>query len=400
MDSFDRYYAATEDAFTHEHDEFSRRVDEVREKWEELAKADVKTVQLVKELSQLKNLLRRGHLQVLRTKEESLHMKLRNAQLSFHVRQLQSEVKRFLPYTNIKTEPSTEYQLSIDKSEIIEKKDQSHIAADEQLTKEIDGLLEQWKQTTKMQEQVFNEEMELQKQDDAQFELFANDYKKQNEITHKELDKIHTEFLKKFLQQQRASESLFLAKQTTQNTLKSKINTLENEIKGLNQKLETKLNQSKEKMEKILESNKKNLQDSINRQESRNTSASIEATKIENQLLDDITYFHDSIKTIKRKQKRIDSKKDFDFEKANEIILKLEAEMNALYTAATSIENIPDLEHISLIKRVATAVDQHAKVARNAEDMELRVIHLNNMMKRLIYGVDPHAKDEEERDDR
>ena len=393
MESFDKYFAATEDAFTGEHEEFANRIDEIRTRWEEMGKVDVKTVQLVKELTQLKTLLRRGHLQILRTKEESLHMKLRNAQLSFHVRQLQSEVKRFLPYTSERIEPSTEYQLSIDKSDIIERKNQPHIAADDKLKQDIDGLLEQWKQTTELQQQVFQEELEIQKKDDEQFQLFANDYHKQNQETHQALDKIHSEFLKKFLMAQRASESLFLAKQTTQKSLKSKINSLENEIKTIGQKLDSKLDVSKQKMEKVLENNKKNLQESITRHESIIASASMEASKIETQLLDDIQYYKDSILSIKKKHKKLEQRNDFDFDRANEIIKNLEAEMNALYTAATSIKVMPTEQHIALITTVANAVDQHAIAARNAEFMEMRVMNLRNMMKKLANGIDPEQKD-------
>ena len=36
MESFDKYFAATEDAFTGEHEEFANRIDEIRSRWEEM----------------------------------------------------------------------------------------------------------------------------------------------------------------------------------------------------------------------------------------------------------------------------------------------------------------------------------------------------------------------------
>lgn len=391
--SFDKYFAATEDAFKEEQNEFVQKANTLRERWDDITKTDQKTVQLVKELSQLKTLLRRGHLQVLRTKEECLHMKLRNAQLSFQVRQLQAEVKRFLPYTNIKSEPSTEYQLSIDKTEQLneDEKLQQHLAADDKLMKESQGLLEEWKNVTKLQERVFSEETELQRRDDEQFKLFSDDYNKQNEETHRILDSVHADILKKFIILQRSSGSLHQSKTTSIKSLQAKINSLENELKNIDQKLEVKLDKSKKKMSKVLDASKKNLHESIKRQEGINAAAQIEAMKVENQLNDDIDFYTNSIRKLQKRQKRLETKNEESIKETNESIQKLEAQMNALYTAATRIAVVPIDEHNAIVNTVANAIDTHANAARCAEQMEMRVQYLSDMMKKLVTGIDTKA---------
>lgn len=366
--SFDKYFAATECAFAGEHDDFSQKVRTIGMKWDELTSIDEETCNLVKELSQLKLLLRRGHLQVLRTKEECLHMKLRNAQLAFHVRQLQSEIRRFLPYTSVKNEPSIEYVLSIDKSEIVGK-EKPKVQADEKLNHDISEILKQWRDISQLQTKVFNEERQIHHEDAAQFSQFEKDYYQQNESTHKVLDKVHGELLHSFLVADRASKSLLINRESTQKGIDTKIKALSNELSGLGEKLEARLEESKKKMDKKLEMNSKLMKEGIKRQEAYNASALIEAAKIQGQLNDDLFYFQDKVEKLKKKEKKLKQNKEFDFAQVENLVTKLEAEYNALVSACAAVPALDIDHHINLINGVAQAVSSYADETKNSSNI-------------------------------
>ncbi|EAY07921.1 hypothetical protein TVAG_064690 [Trichomonas vaginalis G3] len=379
--SFDKYFAATECAFADEHDEFSKRVRNIGMKWDELSSTDEETCNLVKELSQLKLLLRRGHLQILRTKEECIHMKLRNAQLAFHVRQLQAEIRRFLPYTSVKNEPSTEYVLSIDKTEIIEKA-KKQVAADDKLNQDISDILKQWHEITDLQTKVFNEERQIQQADSQQFKVFSNDYYKQNEMTHKLLDKVHSELLHNYLMAERASKSLLANRQSTQKGIDTRITSLSHELEGLGDKLERKLAESKVKMDKKLEINTKLMKEGIKRQEAYNASAAIDAAKMQKQLSDDLFYFQDKVEELKRKEKKINNQKEFNFAEAEQLISKLESEYNAIISAAAAVPSLDAEHHINLINSVAHAVSEHVDKSKSSSMLDSQAKQLGSAIKK------------------
>ena len=111
---FQAYYEATEEAFAQEKEDILYKIDKLKEKWTETSVLNQQTVDKCIEMMKLKKMIGKGHLQVLRTREECLHMQLRNSQLRFHVRQLQSEIFRLLPYSHTEV-PSTEYHMSLDR---------------------------------------------------------------------------------------------------------------------------------------------------------------------------------------------------------------------------------------------------------------------------------------------
>jgi hypothetical protein len=188
MLTFDGYFVATESAFVQEKEAMLDRIHQVSGSWGEGAELDITASKLCNELQTLKTVLSKGHLQILRTREETLRLELANCQCAFRVRQLQAEIWRFLPHITSTVE-TVDYELTIDQipshpsQEIL-------IDPDEKLAHESELIRERWESILQSQELVFEEEMQHRISDNTYFETFQTDFKQQNADAHESINEM------------------------------------------------------------------------------------------------------------------------------------------------------------------------------------------------------------------
>ena len=76
---FSGYFDATEQAFAQEKEDMLYRVDGIGASWDDLMKLDAEAIEKANQLRFLKKTLKTSHLQILRTREEMMHMELKNS---------------------------------------------------------------------------------------------------------------------------------------------------------------------------------------------------------------------------------------------------------------------------------------------------------------------------------
>lgn len=381
---FERYFVECEETFNEEMKQLLDRVNLLKQKWRETIDSDTDTINLVKELVNLKHLLRRGQLQVLRTKEEILHVRQKNFQIAFRIRHLKTEIRKFLPFTN-ESEPTIEYILSMDKTNTEENQEligkNIHYAADEQLKNGLKSVLDDWKSLISLQDEAINEDIIIQKVDDEQFKLFKQDYENNNKNTHELLDDIHRIILSKLLELQSLSNKENKTKESELASIKNRICNLEAESNSLNERLADKLDKAKNDFYKKLRSTVRVLNEEIRSQEQSIGQKALESTILKNSFQKQFDDINNSIAKLKNTEKKLLERREAQINSANDFIKKLEGGMNALVAASTAVtENYMDTT-LSVIKALSTAVETHGYVANESE---MYISKLENITRRLI----------------
>lgn len=376
---FRDYFLATEEAFLQEKEQFLSRIEQIKERWVESANLDKLVSQRCEELATLKSLLSKNHLQILRTREECLKGEFTNAQLNFHIRQLQSEIIRFLPHTHTGV-PSMEYHMSVDTAMPNIKSGQQTVSSDEKLNNELTEQIAQWRKMLKVQNAVFSEEMSLRIQDNQYFEKFLDDYQKQNQATHKNIDTILSSLIKRI-------NSLRSAQDDNELNMKSSLEQLDRKEKHLTNRANALATTATDKAieeraqaqaeaqaecaavrEKIRRIERKNIQQfqALKEQDTGMHQKQRELTEIVNKL--------------KRREAKLKKKSDGLFNDGKTKIWKLEAQLNALISATTAAQSCPKDEELAILQTVSTAVGNHANAVKLAENLNLQI---QNMAQRL-----------------
>ena len=165
--SFDGYFSATELAFAQEKEQMIDRIIQAREQWNEAANLDRESCKKCEDLQNLKRLLSRGNIQLLRTQEEILRSRLMNAQSSYRIRQLRNEIWRLLPYAQGSV-PTVDYQLSVAKPTGSGQSPPPTVT-DDKLAKEFESLRKEWSSLLASQSIAFDEERNRRAADDHAF---------------------------------------------------------------------------------------------------------------------------------------------------------------------------------------------------------------------------------------
>lgn len=389
--TFDEYFQQCEESYENEKMELLKRADDITEKWRHLARLDNQSAKLVLELTALKNLLRRGHLQILRVKEESLNHKLINSQLAFRVRQLQNEIKRFLPYTTCHV-PSTEYIVAIDSDNYEKfkktKGNTTTISADNKLKEDFESILKQWKDLSEVQEKAFKEENELYVKDNEQFSAFKKDCIEHNRQSRKILDEVHSAIISDLLRLQKYINTLIKSSQDEINNSQSDIKYLEVESNNTNKKSTRKPGVSKSDLHSKMTDINESINKRIEEQKDLNDLKKIEARRMREMFEDEIAKCSERISKLKKRDKSLlDKSFVYEFIRSKSTIDKLEGEMNALVTSATAVKENYEDTTLAVIGALTGAVDEYARAANDAEKTCLKMKNvserLNNMYKQI-----------------
>ena len=378
---FDYYFMATEESFAEEKQHMLSRIDELRKGWEETTELDLLTSQKCSELTELKNILSKNHLQILRTREEMLNAEFLNMKLQFQNRLLQNEIWRLLPYAE--TESSTiDYKINLDLNQY-ERPKQLKVKPDEKFKKQLTNILHKWENLTETQKLVFEDEENLRARDDVVFSNFYQDFVQQNQCAHKLIDEQLDDLLHRIMFEQST-----LKDSSSQN--KMLISAMERKKEALLSKFSKMESDASEKKIKQRELSQK--KGDILLSSARERIRNIERNNIKryNQLKDQDTDLRallkaktESVKKLTVQYKKLKKCKGGFLKQGKSQIEMLENQLNALISAASAMKLCPEFEHQYIINAVSSAVNNHADSIMTYEEMSLKVKNMGDRINKL-----------------
>ena len=369
---FSGYFEATEQAFAQEKEDMVYKVANLEKDWAQNLEMDEIAKQKCIELMQLKSMLMKGHLQILRTREEALQMKMKNATLSFQVRQLQKEIFRLLPHSQSYV-PSTEYHMSLDRELYRERAPTLKIEADPEHAKDLVKLHKEWKDLCELQSTVFEEELKKNAEDAEQWDKFALDFRTQNHDAHKMIDGQLADLTKKLIHLRSQHEELVNTKTDRLESLKRKLARLEKKATDSLASLSEKSREERSKAR--LEASKKvNLvRGRVREIEKRNLARFSAMKEIDNELQERELALLRTTDKLTEKLNNLIRRKSGLVAEGNERIAKLEEQFNAVVSAAAAIEDCTAEEEEKILGAVAGAVGHHGATARDVEQVNLEI---------------------------
>lgn len=379
--NFDGYFEATEQAFASEKAQFLDRIARMKDSWREAAELDRMSSQLVTEMTGLKKLLSRGHLQILRTQEEILRIRLQNAQMAFRVRQLQSEIWRFLPYTHSNV-PTVDYQLSIARAPPSDETPPT-VVADEKLAAELTRLKREWAKILGIQGTVFEDEMAHREADNEFFNRFAADFQKQTENAHKTIDAMLEKLIRRMLQEKSTASDKEMHQKSTIQTAERKRQVMASRASNFVEMATKRQFEEREKSQQQAAAETATARERIRAIEQTNLQK-IAAMKEQNsELHQKHKTLTDSVLKLKKKEQSLLSRNNGFLEKGKQRIEQLEHKMNALISAASAMENCPIKQHETMLNVVSGAIGHHGATATKIERLNMQIANVRQRLSQL-----------------
>lgn len=379
---FEAYFKATEEAFAQEKEAALDKISSLKKDWQEVQVLDNAVIEKCNKMNEVKRLVSKSHLQILRTKEECLQMQLKNAQLRFHVRQLQNEIFRLLPFSHTQV-PSTEYIMSLDRDVFKAQQHTTKSEADEEHNIEIEKLHKTWKNLVALQQKVFADETQQSQEDAEQWARFSNSVLNQSKSTHGIIDKYLNQITMSYGSLKREHNENVEKQQNFINELEKKITKLTGKSKTLLVQLEAKKEADKKRTTKVSNRIARELQRRLQTIQNKNGDI-IEDLQDENDALyEKEDYLLDDLDELNEKIKKYQEEIQGLTEEGEEKISNLEAELAALVSAAAGINIVPQDHHIAIVGAVAAAVKKHGCSATQTEIVNDQIENT-----RYRYGLD------------
>jgi hypothetical protein len=376
------YFDATEQAFAQEKEELLDKIDSLEKLWLDNIKMDDDAKARCHELQNLKNFLTKQHLQLLRTREEALQMRLKNATLGFQVRQLQSEIFRLLPFSQDHV-PSTEYHMSLDQSLYRERAPTLKIEADPEHAADLAHLRDAWEQLSLIQSQVFEEELQKRKEDDEQWQQFLRDFTSQNHDSHRLIDKQLGEITRKLVYLRAQHEEMAGSKREARASAKRKVERLKQRERNLLPKMTDKSSEERGKARLDASKQCSLVRGRVREIERKNLARFSAMKELDNDLqvrelalLRETDALAEKIDVLTRKNEGLAAE-------GNGKIAKLEEELNAVVSSAAAIHDGNLDEEERLLGAVAGAVGKHGAAVMGSEQLNLEIQHMNERAKQV-----------------
>lgn len=379
--SFDGYFEATEQAFATEKDQLIDRIQRLRDYWDETVELDRIAAKKCDELQTLKKLVSKGHLQILRTREEMLRVKLVNAQIEFRIRQLQNEIWRFLPYTS-QSVPTIDYKLGASYRER-NPKEQTLIPPDEKFSEVLTDLGQQWTEMMEIQQRVFEDEMNHRILDNEYFAKFVADFEKQNAKSHKNIDELLERLIRRILQEKGSTEEAALRHQSLLDMLERKKKALREKADEIDKTANDRTAKAREKAQQRAKAATNIVREKVRNIERDNANKNAMIKEQTAMLQEKGRKLAASVSRLKRKELWLLKHSDGLKKKGEARVEELEHKLNALISAAAAMESCPNTEHEHLLRVVSTAVGEHAATATSVEEINLKLQMVRNRLAAL-----------------
>jgi hypothetical protein len=379
---FESYFEATEQAFAEEKEELIDRTVEVGKSWADTVQMEEDTIAKSRELLSLKKILRKSHLQILRTKEEALIMELKNSQLGFQVRQLQSELFRLLPFSHSYV-PSTEYYLSMD-ADTYKPTPKHTVKSDAQHIDELKQILKKWQVLSQVQGQVFDEERKKALADDVEWRAFCEDYLAQNAETHAMIDDYLRSVTKKLVALQQQHESVIEKHGVTiaeRDKEKSDLHAARPQIHvTIGTKAEDVMNKARaDACEKC-----GTVRGRV-RQLERNNLAKFSAIKeVDHELLDRSNVLLKKTGEMSEKLMKSRERNKSLHEDGSARLTSLEEKLNAVISSASAVRECEADEEMRILNHVTAAVGKHARSTRDVEQLHRQIKRMGRQLQEVV----------------
>jgi hypothetical protein len=372
--SFDGYFTATESAFVHEKEHMLDHVVTLRDSWNEAVVLDTQAVRLCGELQTLKELLSRSHLQILRTREEILRTELLNAQRSFRLRQLQSEIWRLLPHAHCTTE-YVDYELSVCTSVSLPGRAE-FIDPDEELAKEFAMIEKKWDAMLRLQETVFAEEMDHRLSDNVYFEGFQKGFIAENTNAHEAINRLLGKLVTRLVTTKKDTDEAAVRQQEALESAERRHKMLLDKARALPLEAQKQARKQRKLAQRrgSLESRAVRSRIQIAERSNRSKLAELQERNSEQH-----ARHREVLGRVRELQKREDwlvARGTQDLEPLDGQLMRLEAQMNALVSAAAAIPVAPVDHHGNLLRMVSTAIGAKAHAADSVERVGMEVRNL------------------------
>jgi hypothetical protein len=376
------YFDATEQAFAQEKEELLDKIDSLEKLWLDNIKMDDDAKSRCLELQNLKNFLTKQHLQLLRTREEALQMQLKNATLGFQVRQLQSEIFRLLPFSQDHI-PSTEYHMSLDQSLYRERAPTLKIEADPEHAADLARLRDAWEELSRIQSQVFEEELQKRKEDEEQWQQFLRDFTSQNHDSHRLIDKQLGEITRKLVYLRAQFEEMAGSKKDALASAKRKVERLKQRQKNLLPKMTNKSSDERGKARLDASKQCSLVRGRVREIERKNLARFSAMKELDNELqVRELALLRET-DALAEKIDILTRKNDGLAAEGNAKIGKLEEELNAVVSSAAAIKDGNLEEEERLLGAVAGAVGRHGAAVMSTEQLNLEIQNMNERAKQV-----------------
>jgi hypothetical protein len=351
---FEGYFDASEQAFVIEKEVMLDRIDKMKNSWTETVQIDLQCAKRSDELQQLKELLSKGHLQILRTREEILRVEVQNAVRSFRIRKLRREIARLLPYAD-KRGPSTDYRLGVVPSSIRPSKVVG-VKSDERLEKSLIQSRAKWREILVTQAGVFAEELQHRTSDAEYFEKFDTDFRQQNSETHRSVDDLLDVLIRRTVEEKNTFGILADHQRETIGALTSREDQLSGRIENMKTVAAEKTTRARQKAQRMAVRETGRVRQRIKALEEQNQvhfhvlkGQSEEVRHRHETLLKEVTVLQDRQKTLVKRNERLTGEGMMR-------IAELEHKLHAIISAAAAIGEYTRPESNVMLKTVAAAV--------------------------------------------
>jgi hypothetical protein len=377
---FDGYFTATEHAFVQEKGEMLDRLDEIRHSWDEVVNLDGLAAKQCDDLQQLKGLLSKGHLQILRTREETVRVELQNSLTAFRVRQLQREIWRFLPHTRTPV-PSIDYQLAIARTPGTTVEGPP-TEPDEKVVKELGEFHRTWQQLLIMQASVAEEEKAHRQADNDYFEKFSADFRSQNSEAHRAIDHQLDQLIRRIMRERHTADDTAFQHRSMIEAMTRRQKLLGEKADAIDRTAGDKAMAARLKAQKQVGAETSAVRERIRSLERHNMMQYADLTERNTVVHQRHKELLSSVMKLRKQEKELLQKNYSLLDRGRGRVNEVRDKMNALVSSVTALETSPASETDKLLAQVAAAMGCHGAAVRSAHLMDRRVQNLGDRVRR------------------
>jgi hypothetical protein len=316
------------------------------------------------ELQTMKDLLSKGHLQILRTREETLRIEDDNALRKFRIRCLRQEIARLLPYVDDEG-PTNDYILPMDKPSDQPSRTFPPTKPDARFSQSLDESLSKWQEILATQETVFEEEHEHRATDAAYFEKFYEDFCSQNQEAHKNIDHLLDTLVRRTLQEQNAAETVSSTQKEVIEAIKRRHQHLGQVMDGVKATAEERKIQGRQKAIQRAAKQTAQMRDRVKAHGQDHEKAHAALLQHKMDLEAQCKELKANVGVLEQKERKL--KRDSEMTRTGmEKIRELENKLNAIVSVASTTSQIPNHEHRKVLAAVGSAIGSLTRKSSDA----------------------------------
>jgi hypothetical protein len=268
--------------------------------------------------------------------------------------------------------------MSLDQTLYHERAPTLRIEADPEHAADLKQLRDAWEELSRIQAQVFEEELQRRKEDDEQWQQFERDYKGQNHDAHRLIDKQLGEITRKLVYLRAQHEEMQVSKKDTLASVKRKLERLKQRDKALLPKMTERSSDERGKARLDASKQCSLVRGRVREIERKNLARFSAMKELDNELQGRELALLRETDGLAERVDILSRKNDGLASEGNLRIVKLEEQLNAVFSAAAAIHDGNLDEEERLLGAVAGAVGRHGAAVASVEQLNLEVKNMND----------------------